>query len=81
MRPKPEIVDLRFDLYGLKPQYIAVGDQQSLWVTCAATTEVVGLMRDCSIFIGGRSARHPDHEDRVELDDGPSSERVVVRFL
>jgi streptogramin lyase len=49
MRPKPEIVDLRFDLYGLKPQYIAIGDQQSLWVTCAATTEVVGLMRDGSI--------------------------------
>jgi virginiamycin B lyase len=49
MRPKAEIVDLRFDLYGMKPQHITIGDQQSLWVTCAANTEVVGLMRDGSI--------------------------------
>ncbi|HEX3680464.1 MAG TPA: hypothetical protein VHU90_12140 [Galbitalea sp.] len=49
MRPKAEIVDLRFDLYGTKPEYITIGGQQSLWVTCAANTEVVGLMRDGSI--------------------------------
>jgi streptogramin lyase len=49
MRPKAEIVDLRFDLYGTKPEYITVGAQQSLWVTCAANTEVVGLTRDGSI--------------------------------
>ena len=49
MRKKPEIVDLRFDLYGTKPEYITIGGQQSLWVTCAANTEVVGLMRDGSI--------------------------------
>jgi virginiamycin B lyase len=49
MRPKAEIVDLRFDLYGTKPEYISVDDQQSLWVTCAANTEVVRLTRDGSI--------------------------------
>jgi virginiamycin B lyase len=49
MRPKAEIVDLRFDLYGTKPQYITLGGQQSLWVACAANTEVAGLMRDGSI--------------------------------
>jgi virginiamycin B lyase len=49
MRHRAQIVDLRFDLYGTKPLNIAIGDQQSLWVTCATTTEVVGLMRDGSV--------------------------------
>jgi streptogramin lyase len=49
MRPKAEIVDLRFDLYGTKPLYITIGGQQSLWVTCAGTAEVAGLFRDGSI--------------------------------
>lgn len=48
MRPKAEIVDLRFDLYGTKPLHIAIGDQQSLWVSCVATAEVTGLFRDGS---------------------------------
>jgi virginiamycin B lyase len=46
---KAQIVDLRFDLYGSGPKYIAIGGQQSLWVTCPKTAEVVGLMRDESV--------------------------------
>jgi streptogramin lyase len=49
MRKKAEIVDLRFDLYGTKPRNIAIGDQQSLWVTCAANTEVAALSRNGTI--------------------------------
>jgi streptogramin lyase len=53
MRPKTEIVDLRFDLYGTKPMHITIGGQQSLWVTSAATGEITGLSRD------GSTKRYP----------------------
>jgi virginiamycin B lyase len=49
MSHKAEIVELRFDLYGCGPAYITVGGQQSLWVTCETTMEVVGLLRDGSL--------------------------------
>ena len=53
MRHKAKIVDLRFDLWGTEPHSIAIDDRQSLWVTCAANTEIVSLSRD------GALAHHP----------------------
>jgi virginiamycin B lyase len=48
MHPKAQIVDLRFDLYGTQPTWLTLGGQQSLWASCAANAEVMGLMRDGS---------------------------------
>jgi virginiamycin B lyase len=48
-RIRADIVDLRFDLYGDTPLYVTVGGEQSLWVSCARTAEVVGLFRDGSM--------------------------------
>jgi streptogramin lyase len=49
MRHKPDLVDLRFDLYGSRPRHITTGDDRALWVTCATDAEVVGLFSDGTI--------------------------------
>ncbi len=49
MRHKPELVDLRFDLYGKRPRHIATGDSHALWVTCSATSEVALLLDDGTV--------------------------------
>jgi virginiamycin B lyase len=45
MKIRAAVAELRFDLGDCKPLYVAIGNKQSIWVTCAATREVVGLMR------------------------------------
>jgi streptogramin lyase len=49
MRHKPDLVDLRFDLYGGRPRHITIGDNQVLWVTCGATSEIAALFSDGTI--------------------------------
>jgi virginiamycin B lyase len=49
MRHKPDLVDLRFDLYGSRPRHITTGDNQVLWVTCTSVGEVVALFSDGTV--------------------------------
>ena len=49
MRHKPDLVDLRFDLYGSRPRHITTGDSEVLWVTCASIGEVAALFSDGTV--------------------------------
>ncbi|MDQ1550775.1 MAG: virginiamycin lyase [Actinomycetota bacterium] len=49
MRHKPQLVDLRFDLYGTRPRHITTGDNEVLWVTCASVGEVAALFNDGTV--------------------------------